>query len=293
MSHFRPLLRYHGGKAQLAPWIVSHFPAHAVYCEPFGGGGSVLLAKQRAPFREVYGDLDEEIVSLFRVVRDPMLSLALEAQLRLTPYARSEFEASYEPSVDPVEQARRTVTRAHLGFGSGAASGAQTGFRQRAQRPNSDVARIWARVPDRLAAFTARLQGVVIERLDALELLRREDRPDCLHYLDPPYVLATRKMRNPYCKKGYRYELSDADHEALAEALHGLAGMVVLSGYPSDLYDRLYGDWRREEKTAHDGVSSPRTECLWINPACAAALDAERRWQDAQCGLFADVEIGP
>ena len=292
MTQFRPLLRYHGGKGQLAPWIVSHFPQHAAYCEAFGGGGSVLLAKPRATEREVYGDLDEEIVSLFRVLRDPLLSLALEEQLRLTPYARSEFEASYERSADPVEQARRTVTRSHLGFGSGAATGADTGFRQGSAR-RGDLAAIWARVPDRLPGFVARLQGVVIERMDAFELLRREDRDGCLHYVDPPYVLGTRKVSNPYCKKGYRYELSDADHEALAETLHGLAGMVVLSGYPSDLYDRLYGDWRREEKTARDAVSSPRTECLWINPACAAALDAERCAQDLRCGLFADVEMGP
>lgn len=32
----RPLLRWHGGKWKLAPWIVSQFPPHRVYVEPFG-----------------------------------------------------------------------------------------------------------------------------------------------------------------------------------------------------------------------------------------------------------------
>lgn len=35
----RPVLRYHGGKWRIAPWIIAQFPAHRVYVEPFGGGG--------------------------------------------------------------------------------------------------------------------------------------------------------------------------------------------------------------------------------------------------------------
>ena len=78
----RPLVRYHGGKFLLAPWIIQHFPAHRVYVEPFGGGGSVLLRKKRS-YAEVYNDLDGEMVNLFKVVRDQ--GDELTRRIRLTP----------------------------------------------------------------------------------------------------------------------------------------------------------------------------------------------------------------
>ena len=52
----RPLLRYHGGKWRIAPWIISFFPPHRVYVELFGSGGSVLLRKGRA-YEEIYSEL--------------------------------------------------------------------------------------------------------------------------------------------------------------------------------------------------------------------------------------------
>lgn len=69
MTAYRPLLRYHGGKWKLAPWIINHMAEHKTYVEPFGGGGSVLIRKPRA-YAEVYNDLDGDVVNLFRVARD-------------------------------------------------------------------------------------------------------------------------------------------------------------------------------------------------------------------------------
>jgi DNA adenine methylase len=62
----------------------------------------------------------------------------------------------------------------------------------------------------------------------------------------------------------YRHELTDDDHRKLAEVLHSLKGMVLLSGYHSPLYDELFGDWPRVERAAHADGARDRVEVLWM-----------------------------
>ena len=140
----RPVIRYHGGKWRLAPWIISHFPEHRIYVEPFGGAGSTLIRKRRC-YAEIYNDLDSEVVNVFRVLRDPSTAVALREAIELTPFGRAEFEAAYEPTDEPIERARRTIIRAYMGFGS-ASYNAQhgTGFRSIASsRPTRSSAFGW------------------------------------------------------------------------------------------------------------------------------------------------------
>lgn len=271
----RPVLRYHGGKWMLGPWIIAHFPAHRLYTESFGGAGSVLLRKARAPFSEVYNDLDGEVVNLFRVLREEATAGRLVELLTFTPYSRTEFSLSYEPCDDAVEQARRTVVRSYMGFGSDSASGAQTGFRSNGNRQSGHPCRDWANYPASLAAVIERLRGVVIECRDACDVIRQHDEPRTLHYVDPPYPHSTRSRSTVRTGKGYRHELTDAAHRELAATLHSVTGMVVLSGYACDLYDReLYPDWTRITRATKADGGLDRVEVLWLNPACASSLNA-------------------
>lgn len=266
MTATRPLVRYHGGKWKLAPWIISHFPPHHTYVEPFGGGGSVLLRKPRA-HGEVYNDLDGEMVNLFRVARDqgPELLRALE----LTPFARAEFALSYEPATSELEQARRTVVRSFQGFGSAAVNGQASGFRAASARSGNSPSQDWRNYPAALGGVIARLQGVVLENRDACEVMPQQDRAGTLHYVDPPYVHSTRSNVVERRGKSYRFELDDQQHRELATFLQQLRGMVVLSGYPSTLYRELYSGWTCMEIATHADGGLPRTECLWLNAAAA------------------------
>ena len=135
-----PPLRYHGSKWRLAPWIISQFPAHRTYCEPFAGGAGVLLRKMPSEV-EIYNDLDGRVVNFFRVARDHPAELMV--QLLLTPYARAEAVACREPSANPVEDARRSCTASWQLFGGGQGQW-HTGFpcptRQLSQLHDDDLA---------------------------------------------------------------------------------------------------------------------------------------------------------
>jgi len=273
----RPALRYHGGKWRLAPWILRHIPPHRVYVEPFGGAASVLLRKQRS-YAEIYNDLNEDVVNLFRVLRERDSAAALERLVALTPFSRVEFELAYEITEEPVERARRLLVRAFQGFGSTGTNGYGTGFRSTSSRSGSTPATDWRNFSPAIAEIADRLQGVVIEKRPAIELLARHDEPAAVFYVDPPYVHSTRGKRNPHCVKNrYAFELTDQEHRELAAALRSVRGMVVLSGYPCELYDReLFPDWERRDCPARADGARARTEVLWLNPACSEALHRAR-----------------
>lgn len=267
----RPALRYHGGKFRIAPWVIGHFPPHQGYVEPFGGGASVLLRKQRVGV-ECYNDLDGAVVDFFRVLRDPQSARELQRRAALTPFSREEFNWSYQPPSDAIDAAHKLLVRSFFGHGSDSATrSCRTGFRAKPTERRSTPAVEWSTWHANVPALCERLQGVVIEQRDAVEVMQRFDSPTTLHYVDPPYVLSSRTAWRTNSAKQYRHELGDDDHRRLASALRSLSGMVVLSGYPSTLYDELYAGWQRLEKRVAADMGASRVECLWLSPSAQAA----------------------
>jgi DNA adenine methylase len=265
MKVTRPLVRYHGSKWKIAPWIISLMPKHMRYVEPYGGGAAVLLLKNRS-HEEVYNDIDSDIVNLFRVTRDN--GAELKRLIESTPFAREEYLQAYKPTNDPIERARRTVIRAFMGRANTGATGkinekglATTGFRASSYNCGKTAAKVWASYPDAFNALIERMKGVVIENRDALEVIDQHDSKQTLFYVDPPYVFSTRDAG-----ADYRYEMTDQEHIELAKKLNEVKGMVIVSGYHSELYNELYRGWTvREKLTYSDGDKTKRrTEVLWI-----------------------------
>lgn len=248
----------------MAPWVINHMPEHRVYVEPFGGAASVLLRKTRS-YAEVYNDLDDDVVNLFQVLRGDDAAQLVDL-LRLTPFSETEFRSAYDVATDPLERARRLIVRSFQGFGSNGTH-RPTGFRQNSNKSGTTPARDWINYPPCLEAVVERLKGVVITCRDAREVMARHDGPETLHYVDPPYMPETRDKGGDYA-----HEMTTDQHANLLEFLQGLRGKVLLSGYPSKLYDDALSGWGRVQRNALADGARSRTEVLWMNYAPPAQM---------------------
>jgi DNA adenine methylase len=263
-STSKPPFAYFGGKTILAPRIAAALPAHRHYVEPFAGSLAVLLAKAPSQM-ETVNDLDGAIVNFWRVLRDRPADLSRACQM--TPHSRAEFENSQALDVDDeLERARLLWVRL-----TQSRSGR---LRRVGWRHYINPGAVGYPFPsyldgyvDRMAAALERLHHVSLECRPALEIVQRYGAcADVCLYVDPPYLGSTRPGG-----PSYRHELlTDDEHRELGETLRACKAAVVLSGYPSDLYDReLYPDWHRTTFQAGTGQGSDgwsnRTEVLWSN----------------------------
>lgn len=261
----KPPFAYFGGKTMLADRIAALLPEHGHYVEPYCGSLAVLLAKQQVKI-ETVNDLDEELVTFWRVLRDRPEDLARVCAL--TPHSRAEYLSSTQRSgLDELEVARRAWTRLSQGRGRTLRDD-KVGWKHYVypSGTSSSLPDYLDAYVERMAAAAARLHAVSLEYMPALDLIAKYGaEPDALLYVDPPYLGDTRDHRN-----NYKHEMkATGDHRALAEALHAARAAVVLSGYGSDLYDReLYPGWDRVTLAAFTGNGTgdrARTEVLWSN----------------------------
>lgn len=264
MSVKKLVLKYYGSKFRLSNWIISFFPPHRHYVEPFGGGAAVLLVKEPSRL-ETYNDLNDEIVNFFRILREKPAELV--RQIKLTPWARAEYEYCLDEIEieNSVERARRLFFRIWMNL-----QGGMIAVKSNWRRHNKGSKVITSSInADNLFDAAKRLQRVQIEKRDAFKLIKEMDSPDTLFYLDPPYVHRTRSS-----KKAYSHEMTDDAHREFAELLYSLQGFVVLSGYPSAIYQELFEEkgWKRFDKDAWTLRGTKKTECVWLSPRTANAL---------------------
>lgn len=262
------ILHYPGSKWRTADWIMSYFPKHTTYLEPFFGSGAVLFSKERSAI-ETVNDLDGDITNLFKIIRERPEELA--HAIKYTPHSREEYYNSYENCVDELERARRLVVR--LWQGRGGKTSHRTGWRSQIVDNGPLPAKEWIKFPEKIAAVADRLQGVQIENQCAMKLIERYDHKDgenVLIYADPPYLLSTRTTTS------YRCEMTDDQHSDLLDVLDRHKGPVVLSGYANELYDSRLQHWDRFTKKATAEGGARREEVIWINPNAASKVKQQQ-----------------
>ena len=250
----KAILKYPGAKWRIADWVISHFPPHKVYLEPFFGSGAVFFKKDPV-YIETVNDINREIVNLFRVCRERPEELA--RAISLTPFARDEFKYCYASTSDPVEQARRTLVRYHQSFGTSNSS--KNSWRNVQTYGGPRCATMWNDLPDIIVSCCQRLKNAQIENTDAATLIERYSDPNTLIYCDPPYLQELRK-RNIYAD-----EMSTRDHIVLLEAIKRSRSMVVISGYDNELYNSVLSGWNTDVKETTAQMGLHRTEKIWTN----------------------------
>ena len=275
-----PILWF-GGKglmtAKIVP-ILEQIP-HRYYCEPFGGGMSILLAKRPKPV-ETYNDLNFALCDFFSVLADPDLFSQFYRRVEALPYSRqfyNEYRVTWQNEQDRIVRVAKWFLVARQSFSglfgcswSSAVTGSGRGMAMTCAR--------WLSCIEMLPQIHRRLQRVQIENVDFRTILDRYDTKDTLFYLDPPYVTETRRGGK------YEYEMTAQDYQDLIALLLILKGKAVLSGYVHETYQPLEQagwtrtDWftscfatgrTRNSNLQGKGAASKhqvRVESLWISP---------------------------
>ena len=262
----RPPLRFYGSGWTRARWTVAYMPAHAVYCEPCFGSGSVMLQKSAAKL-EVANDLDGRVTNFFEVLRTRPAEL-VEA-VNLTPWHELEYRRALVLAGDPLEDARRFFLTCWASVKGGPAPAAGDYRWQKKNTRRSAAVRDVANLGHLLAA-AERLKNVQFLNRDALDVIGKMQGTGALIYFDPPYLASTRVNR-----RGYRHEPATAWHVEAADLLRVHNGPVIVAGYRSDLYAGLYEahGWRRVERRQGTNSGGSAVECLWLSPALASSTE--------------------
>lgn len=263
-----PPLKWHGGKHYLATKIVALMTPHLHYVEPYFGGGSVLLAKTPDGVSEVVNDIDGDLTHFWCVLQDGQTFERFRRILQATPFSEAEWNESHTnttSSSDCVEAAVRFFVHCRQSL-AGRRECFTSISRNRVRRGMNEQASAWLTAVDGLEPVHARLRRVVILTRPALDVIRQQDGPKTLFYVDPPYLHETRASRDAYG----RFEMTRADHEELLKLLLRVQGKVILSGYPSELYETVLQNWHHHDfdlpNNAAGGDAKRRMcERVWMN----------------------------
>jgi DNA adenine methylase len=263
-----PPLKWHGGKHYLARRIVDLMPPHVHYVEPFAGGLAVLLFKNPDGVSECVNDLHGGLTNFWRVLQDPDEFERFHRIAQAVPFSETEWHDAEArlSDPDPVQRAVAFFIRCRQSL-----AGRMDAFaplsRIRTRRGMNEQASAWLTAVEGLPAVHARLKRVaIVGPKPAVDVIREQEAQSTLFYCDPPYLHGTRTARDCYGE----FEMAEEQHCYLLDVLRQTRGKVMLSAYPSALYDMLLAGWTRHTfdlpNNAAAGKRKDReTEVLWCN----------------------------
>lgn len=208
-------LSWVGGKSQLAPRIIPLFPHHHCYVEVFAGAAWVLFKKPESRV-EVINDINSELVTLYRVIRNHLEEFIKHLKWLLV--ARDEFDIFMKAdpaTLTDIQRATRFYYLIRTGYGSRVNNHT---FSVGTAQPSSFNL---LRIEEDLSAAHLRLARVTVENRPWQNIIERLDKPDTFFYLDPPYF---------GCENYYGKDIfSRGEFQELAERLDNISGKFMLS----------------------------------------------------------------
>lgn len=265
----RPPFKIHGGKYYLSKWVISNFPPNyqtLEYIEPYIGAGSVLLNKDPSENMEAINDIDPGVIVIYKALRDEPGHFI--GRIKRTKYCERVFNRAWnrrgEKFKDYMDYAVNEFILRRMSRG-GLKQHFAWSDRKRGGQPGDVNA--WETIIAELPAIADRVANINIFSKPAVEIIKAFNDTNTLVYCDPPYLSDTRVTPD-----AYEFEMTTDDHIELAEALNQFKGPVLISGYSSTLYRRLYDTpkWRCVRKkianhSSQQKKKSTKTECLWLN----------------------------
>lgn len=254
---------YFGGKSMLTEELYKYFPVHHHFVDLFCGSLVITLNKAISNI-DTANDINGDVINFFRVLRNQPDKLL--TQLILTPVSREEYECAWDPDEnEEVERARRFYVRIRQSFYGLGAQRKNKGWHLTTKNSRahlSEVVSKWLNGIDKLVAIAERLRYIQFENSDFRKLIPAVDSRSTFFYCDPPYPKETRTSKG----SDYRYDFTAQDHADLAEMLHNIKGMAMISGYEGRTMDELYHDWIKIQLGCYRTISGKRNkECIWIN----------------------------
>lgn len=236
-----------GNKKQLFKTIIDNFPPLdeiEEYVEPYCGTASVFLNKSKTKI-EVINDIDEGIISIFRAIRDEcaiFVKKLKKIEHEKTTFEKAinkkEFETNTDKAVNEFILRNMSV---------------------KGQKKVYTTSENWNVILEELPLISKKLKSCFIFNKSAIEVIKAFDNNKTLCFIDPP-CLEEKGVDPLEC-----CEMSTDDHIELAKNLVDFKGKVILSGYQSTLYKRLYKEWNCIKKVVPHKIKYKQNECIWMN----------------------------
>lgn len=255
---------YFGGKFTWIDYLYEEFPTDFKHLiDLFGGSFCVSLNYDGKVIRTA-NEINEDITNFFQVLRDHEDQLM--RKLLLTPCSQIEFERCWERSDDKIENARRFYVRVRQSFFGLGAQRKNKGWHMAKTKYNSkggETVSKWNNALNKLHAVAEAIRrNFQITPFSYEVCIDKLDFDKAFFYCDPPYSKRSRKSYNDY-----KFEFTDKQHRKLANKLHKIKGLAMVSGYDCSLMNELYADWRKVELPVKKNNirSSDVQEIIWMN----------------------------